>query len=115
MYYSLLTAAGVLLVVLLLLVRRYIARSERAQEAPAGFTVVPLTEGTDPRQAERFVRACCWENAFGGGMARRVLLVSCGCKELDGLAERLVREFGDMGVCIVGADKLAGTVLGIKT
>ena len=106
MYYSMLTAAAAVLAVLLLLLCRYLGKARRRErDGDAGFTVIPLREGADPRLTERLVRACCWETAFGGGMARRVLLVSCGCEELDKLGERLAGEFED--ITIVGAGELA--------
>ncbi len=104
MYYSLLVILLTLLTVFLLILYRKLDKSKGGQNA-CGYTVIPLAGYVEPVSIERLVRACFWENTFGGGMKRDILLVSCGCGELDELGRRLVSELE--GVKIVKAEELA--------
>ena len=104
MYYSLLVILLTLLTVFLLILYRKLDRSKNERRA-RGYTVIPLAENAEPASIERLVRACFWENTFGGGMKRDILLVSCGCCERDELGRRLVSELE--GVKIVKAEELA--------
>ena len=103
MYYSLMVIMLAVLTVFLLLVYRKLDKS-RADGCTIGYTVIPLAGSAGRESIERLVRSCFWENEFGGGMKRDIILVSCGCGELDEWANRLSSEL--KGVRVVSAAEL---------